>query len=235
MRCTQPAPTHAQSVMSLPLEMMLSPRSTEQYPIVELRFVPELVALRIASATATQNWGSQPPSPLPNDPLRPTHAELAKSTLAQSCGSSVADACSRHFELNATLTLASARGGVHLLTTPLMVQARTVPLVGFSRRGPILETVNASATAEACASACESESLCLSWTWVPNGPFANNPFVQRCELRAALSPLSSSSYRGSSVGTRCQTFQACNRTRFGGELRLYCARLCVSRVVLTHL
>ena len=199
MPCVQPALMHGQSVMSLPLEMMLSPSSTEQRPVVDLRFVPELAALRIAGATTTQHWGVQPASPLPKDPLRPTHAELAKSTLAQSCGSGT-QACSRHFELNATITTTNARGryGVHLLTTPLMTQTKASPLVGFSRRGPILKTINASApspdfnaTAEACAATCESEAQCLSWTWIPWGPFCPNPFVQRCELRAALTPLES--------------------------------------------
>eukprot|EP01050_Picozoa_sp_SAG11_P005655 SAG11_NODE_407_length_9712_cov_11.569437_2_plen_299_part_00 len=170
MKCVQPAPAHAQSVISIPLEMTLSPRSTELRPIVDLRFVPELQKLRIA--VATTHWGPQPPSGLPKDPQRPTHAELAKSTLAQPSCRTGHSACPRHFELNATITAPKAGGlyGVHLLTTPLMTQTKT-PLLGFSRRGPILMTINASTPLpgfNATAEACEDEEKCLSWTWIPN-------------------------------------------------------------------
>jgi len=39
---------------------------------------------------------------------------------------------------------------------------------------------------EDCAALCEQDSRCLSWTYVPSGPFADHPYTVRCELKASV-------------------------------------------------
>ena len=131
MPCVKPAPTHGQSVMSLPLEMALK-RTADGRPTVAMWFVPELRVLRVNSSRRV--WRDLPPSAVPKGAL-PTHAELQPLPAPGCCGS-------RHFELAATLSVApSQRSGLHLLTSPLLPAGRG-PLQDFSRAGPPYSVVN---------------------------------------------------------------------------------------------
>jgi hypothetical protein len=175
MPCVRPAPDHAQSVMSLPLEMALQRDST-----VAVFFVKELEALRLAGTKLS--WVGQPRSKQTQAAL-PTHAELQPLTGTRCCSS-------RHFELNVTLQVASAtRSGLHVLTTPLLPGGQG-PLTDFAFTGQPLATINDTVYShEDCAQLCEKNQRCMSWTYVPGGLFASNPYKVRCELKSTVGVL----------------------------------------------
>ena len=83
MPCVRPAPDHGQSVMSLPLEMMLqNDGSAAAGTAVSVSFVKELEALR--GGGTRLSWSKQPASARTRAAL-PTHGELQALTEPACC------------------------------------------------------------------------------------------------------------------------------------------------------